>query len=572
MFSKNNSLISKQDLYDFVKENVNTGTESKILQFFNETDLDSNDELIKPNSIQLLSLLKTSTMSVIMINIESHSQRYHACLDEFSKLNIVNFIHLKATYWKERSKFIKDLNFIYKSMRPFNSSIADLELSMNNFSEINDPNILIQDGPLACYCSHVRALLYGYHSNEDFFMIVEDDLYVKDTELITEAIKNIPQNWDILLFGSHPLNKKYTSKIYKLEDEFHSLHFYIVKKSAVPIILSKIYPITDQIDVLLSRLHSTLNIYNIEGSAKQKDFVTNTQNNLSAMLTIPTFNWVKDILKQLHQDICLLLEEKLPRSNVKTIGNMIIFDLIFKNIVESEDYVSLNNTEALTTVENMLAKEFNGNLYRIFNSIFTIFITIKKGDNSHVRFFTLKLISAMIDTIKRFTLHDTSSAQAFSYGTNYCIYFLQNTLISKVSITDSCKIDEYVYPDILISDNIILYEKPHICLIEEFKLPPGWRNQIIFLFKKLDQGSFYFNDFNLRNIYSDGNNLRIIDFTSTKENVLDYDYHMLAEEFIEIMCEISQQFDNITPSEYYTNYITYVINKKDELQRINLSF
>ena len=32
MFSKNNSLISKQDLYDFVKENVNTGTESKILQ------------------------------------------------------------------------------------------------------------------------------------------------------------------------------------------------------------------------------------------------------------------------------------------------------------------------------------------------------------------------------------------------------------------------------------------------------------------------------------------------------------------------------------------------------------
>ena len=76
----------------------------------------------------------------------------------------------------------------------------------------------------------------------------------------------------------------------------------------------------------------------------------------------------------------------------------------------------------------------------------------------------------------------------------------------------------------------------------------------------------------MRNIYSDGNNLRIIDFTSTKENVLEYDYEMLAEEFIEIMSEISQQFDNITPSEYYTNYITYVINKKDELQRINLSF
>ena len=145
-------------------------------------------------------------------------------------------------------------------------------------------------------------------------------------------------------------------------------------------------------------------------------------------------------------------------------------------------------------------------------------------------------------------------------------------MISKVSKTDSCKIDEYIYPDILISDNIILYEKPHFCLIEEFKLPPGWRNQIISLFKKLHQGSFYFNDFNLRNIYSDGNNLRIIDFTSTKQNALKDNYEMLAQEFIEIMNEISYQFANIYPSEYYTNYITYVINKKEKLQEINLSF
>ena len=104
--------------------------------------------------------------------------------------------------------------------------------------------------------------------------------------------------------------------------------------------------------------------------------------------------------------------------------------------------------------------------------------------------FYIKLISAMIDTIKRFTLHDTSSAQAFSYGTNYCIYFLQNTLISKVSIIDSCKIDEYVYPDILISDNIILYEKPHICLIEEFKLPSGWRNKSSLYLKNYTKDRF----------------------------------------------------------------------------------
>jgi hypothetical protein len=55
---------------------------------------------------------------------------------------------------------------------------------MNDFSEINDPNIYIQDGPLACYCSHVRGMIYGHLNFEDYTIIIEDDAFISNTENI----------------------------------------------------------------------------------------------------------------------------------------------------------------------------------------------------------------------------------------------------------------------------------------------------------------------------------------------------------------------------------------------------
>ena len=42
-----------------------------------------------------------------MINIEKDTIRYQSALKEFNKLSFNSFVHLKATYWKEKNNFIK---------------------------------------------------------------------------------------------------------------------------------------------------------------------------------------------------------------------------------------------------------------------------------------------------------------------------------------------------------------------------------------------------------------------------------------------------------------------------------
>ncbi len=108
---------------------------------------------------------------LLLINIEKDTERYLSTVEELKKLSINNFVHLLATYWKNKAQLTKDLNCILNYINKNN-------IQINDFSEINDSNINIEDGPLACYCSHVRALIYGFHNFENYTIICEDDCIV----------------------------------------------------------------------------------------------------------------------------------------------------------------------------------------------------------------------------------------------------------------------------------------------------------------------------------------------------------------------------------------------------------
>ena len=143
----------------------------------------------------------------MVINIEKDVIRYQSIVSELKKIGMTGFVHLKATYWKEKKNMLKDLKFIVEFLGNFqpeeskNNMTTELKikpfdpntLSINEFSEFNDPNIYIQDGPLACYCSHVRSMIYSYTNFDpsSYTIIIEDDVFVSNTEKIEKLITKI---------------------------------------------------------------------------------------------------------------------------------------------------------------------------------------------------------------------------------------------------------------------------------------------------------------------------------------------------------------------------------------------
>ena len=211
--------------YDDVKNHLATGVDAKILQY-EENALEISDD-----KIDLIEILG-GKQNCILINMEKDVERYHTSVNQLKKVSIQNFVHLKGTNGRDKNKesLEKDLTYILNFISQFNSDIEPKEIKINEFSEINDKGVHIQDGPLGCYCSHLRALIYGYLNYEDYTIICEDDISITNTENIQKYIKQIPNDWDVICLNSRAKNISYGDlPFYKFTDDFHSGHFYIVK-------------------------------------------------------------------------------------------------------------------------------------------------------------------------------------------------------------------------------------------------------------------------------------------------------------------------------------------------------
>ena len=391
----------------------------------------------------------------ILINIEKDVKRYISATNEYKKLAITDFIHLKATYWKEKEKLITDLKFILEFMIQFNPLIkidTVNNLTINEFSDINDTQILIQDGPLGCYCSHVRAMIYGYLHFEDYTIITEDDLMISNTENISKYIQLIPEDWDIICFNSYPINEKYDEIYYKFKSRFHSSHFYIIKNKSLPFLLSKMYPIFDQVDVLIASLYNDLNIYNITDTVYQKNYSTNTQNNLCSILTSPNYKYIRDYLDELNtilnDNINLLLPDNLVYNTI--IRSNIIFDVLYNYIINNLNYESINyKNETINTLDtyNEFYSDDSNDSYkntsllknkRLYDIIFIITNNAVKGINVSAK--ALSLLNDMNNIIESFTLHNTIYNSNNSNDSND-----SNTTLKAYSYTSNTTLKAYSY-------------------------------------------------------------------------------------------------------------------------------
>lgn len=497
------------------------------------------------------SLLKRPIdVNCIMINIEKDKTRYNNTIEELKKVGIYDFSHLKATYWKEKEKFKEDLNFVIDFLKEFNKEIPSTEVKFDEFSHPSDSNILIQDGPLACYVSHLRAMIWGWSQFKDYTIIVEDDISITNTEFIEKYLQKVPDDWDIVMLNACPKNKLYNDILYKFDNEFHSCHFYIINNKCLPYLFKNLYPITDQVDVLVSNCYKNLNIYNIEEVVYQKNISTNTQNNLHVILTSPNYQSVRDCIKKVENGVKFFLNKMLPGNNKrnKILIQDLMFDILYEYIVNNETYIQDPNKEDFK-FDNSKYENYPEYIETIKSLDFIIQCS-KKGITSNEASI---LFNTFLFTIDKFNLHNTldiesnENLKAYGFGSTSHTYLLRKNKIIVKKYNDKLrwvtkghnnsleifnkeinilnKIQSLSFSPKLIKHDseskTIKMSYMGKSLYEDFTLPKNWETQIIQIFKELTKNGIYYPEFRLQNILILNGKIGLIDyglaeFSSTK--------------------------------------------------------
>jgi tRNA A-37 threonylcarbamoyl transferase component Bud32 len=568
------------------------GPDIKTLQYDNNNKI--NDKEI--NLIDILSdkffSKKYIDTNILMINLEKDINRYYSCIEEFKKISIEKFCHIKGTYWKNKKQMNLDLNDILSFLNNFYDYDIKNDVIINDFSETSDKNIKIQGGPLGCYCSHLRAMISGYNQFTDYTIICEDDIAINNTKNIEKYINEIPDDWDIIFLNSAPLNKKYDKIMYKFSDLFHSAHFYIIKNKCFPKLFKHMYPITNQVDILISELYNILNIYNIEDTVTQKNFFTNTQNNIYTLLNQLNYNYIKNNINDIKNFYINTLNNELKDNKYnENICNNIILDHIYHKIC------NFNKTD--NEIDKIIYKL--NDVSHIYQLIYNIFNTSIKGYN--INNIILSVINGINNIIINYNLHNTidydlkQNLKSYSYGSSSNIYITENKKyiikqfcnlkwksknhddISKIYIKELLILKNLKEisntPNLLFNDdkNLILkMDYLGISLHEEFILPEDWKEQLFIIFKKLSDNNIYYPEFNIKNIVVLNKKISFIDFglselNSNKNNDNNYNIFVILLEILK------DKFKNIKDiEEQNILYLTFINNMKDSQEYANNIF
>jgi GR25 family glycosyltransferase involved in LPS biosynthesis/tRNA A-37 threonylcarbamoyl transferase component Bud32 len=545
--------------YDELRNHIATGVDAKILQY-EENALEISDD-----KIDIIKLLG-GRQNCILINMEKDVQRYHTSVEQLKKVSIQNFVHLKGTDGRNKNKeyLEKDLTYILNFISQFNDEMKPKQIKINEFSEINDPDVKIQDGPLGCYCSHLRAMIYGYLNYEDYTIIIEDDISITNTENIQKYLPQIPNDWDVICLNSRGKNVKYEEPFYKFIDDFHSGHFYIIKNKCLPKIFKGMYPLTDQVDVLLSDMHKDLNIYNIPDTVYQKNLETNTQNNLDIIFSSPNYIPVTDALNR-SEEILNHYANKLLTDN-KDQNRLIVKHLMY-DVLYNFMLTKGNNNEPGPNIENYVFDNpyIGKSKYNKLEKFVGFFLQCtKKGINP--KLVGKGLANVLLFTLNKFTeLHDTDrDIKAYGFGSTAHTYRVGNDLLLK-RYNEKLRwaTEGHDDPKTIMSKEIELLDKlknvssvpkliDHIgmditmeyrgeSIYNDFNLPKDWKDQITNIFSELTNNCIFYPEFRLQNILVLDNKISFVDF-GMAEFREKCDNTVNLEKFIKYLSLLDEKF------------------------------
>lgn len=547
--------------YDEIKSHIATGVDAKILQY-EENAIDISDD-----KIDLIEMLGGKQNS-ILINMEKDIHRYQSSIEQLKKVSIQNFVHLKGTDGRNKNKesLEKDLTYILNFISQFNSEIEPKEIKINEFSETNDTGAHLQDGPLGCYCSHLRALIYGYLNYEDYTIICEDDISITNTEKIEKYIKQIPDDWDIICLNSRAKNISYGDlPFYKFTDDFHSLHFYIVKNKCMPEIFKGMYPMTDQVDVLMAELINKLNIYNIVDVVYQKNLETNTQSNLNIIFSSPNYKVVTDSLNKSEELLNHFANIILPdnKEQNELIVKHLMYDVIYNFMLTKG-----NNNPGSNIEDYVFDNTYEGKWrHKMLVTFVAFFLQCsKKGIDPKLE--AGNLVNVCLFTLNKFTeLHDNDT-KAYGFGSTAHTYRVSDDLLLKrynqklrwsteghddpktimskeLEILNKLKNVNSVPKIIDNKDMDIIMEYRGESIYNDFNLPDDWKHQITNIFSELTDNGIFYPEFRLQNILVLNGKISFVDFglAEFRDNC---DNTENVEKFIKYLSLLDDKFKVVT--------------------------
>ena len=514
--------------YDEVKNHLATGVDAKIMQYEEHATNISDDTIDFPK-------LLGGTQTYMLLNMERHVERYKTSVQQLKKISIQNFQHLKGTDGRNKNQLEEDLTSILRFIKNYNNDVIDNDIKINEFSEINNTGVHIQDGPLGCYCSHLRAMIYGYLSESDYTIIMEDDISITNTENIQKYLPKIPNDWDIICLNSRGKNVRYEEPFYKFVDEFHSGHFYIIKNKCLPRIFKGMYPMTDQVDVLLSDMHKDLNIYNIPDTVYQKNLETNTQNNLDIIFTSPNYNVVTNALNKseelLNHFANIILPENVERNKliVKHLMHDVLYNFILTKGVNNEPSPDIEDY----IFDNPYEEKWR---YKMLVKFVGFFLQCsKKGIDPKVAGYNL--VNVCLYTLNKFnTLHDVDKdIKAYGFGSTAHTFKIGKDLIIKrynkrlrwateghdnskmimnkeLNLLDKLKNVKSAPKVIDYNETDITMEYRGESIYNDFNLPNDWKEQITNIFSELTDNGIFYPEFRLHNILVLDGKISFVDF------------------------------------------------------------
>ena len=147
------------------------------------------------------------------------------------------------------------------------SELARAELQQLETTGFRTKHYQLTKGAIGCYLSHVKVWENILKNDIEIALIFEDDAQVPSDldKRIHEEIVNIPDDWDIILFG-FICKKCMKYYLYNEVERFMLTHCYLIRKSSIVKIMKTgtLFPITQQIDALMSELSSLINIYTVK--------------------------------------------------------------------------------------------------------------------------------------------------------------------------------------------------------------------------------------------------------------------------------------------------------------------
>lgn len=568
----------------FFIDTVAKGIDAKLLQYDTKNIVKCFDTINITNVLNTYFNKNTDKIfnNACVINILKDKYRYDSVVDELKKISIYNFMHIKATYWKERKKFESDMTLILKFLRQFNENVNDNAISIDIFSDINNKDIYIQDGPLACYCSHLRAMMYGYLNFEDYTIVIEDDIDIVNTENIETYLKMIPNDWHVICMNAIPKNRTYDGEFYKFTDHFHSTHFYIIRNSCMPKIFENMYPIYDQVDVLLSNMINEINIYNIPNTIFQKTLSTNTQNNLHCIFNSPNYEVVREQINNVSNHINYFIDiilSSIDDNNKKQLNYYLMYDVIYNNITGQSNN-SEQNEEIVYDIYD--TERFQS----LCKSIGFIIQCSVKGIN--VKNISIGHAKQIIKILYGFELHNTIDIKynkkiyALTYGASSHVYISEDM---KYIIKKYDKKMRWTYNNMTTNDmflnEIEMLKNTDILLeydIDEMKIwmnyegeslydnfrlneIDDWKEQITKIFSEMDMNKIYYPEFRLHNILIKNNKIKFADYGLARV-LTDETNEINCKNFIEILEILGSKFLENDQYRRYELYHTFLNNVK----------